>query len=60
MRKDNDPITYSDTITCDESPKWNEAIIDELNFMKHYDVQGLAELPKGCNPLDARGSLRPN
>ncbi|KAL4591020.1 hypothetical protein LXL04_003968 [Taraxacum kok-saghyz] len=29
----------------------NEAIIDDLNFMKNYDVWELVELLKGCNPL---------
>ena len=50
----NDPVTYSDAITCDQSTNWNEAMTDELNSMKKNDVWELAELPKGYKPVGCK------
>lgn len=52
--KENDPITYSDAMTCDQSSKWNEAMIDELNSMQKNDVWELVELPNGCKPVGCK------
>lgn len=52
--EENDPITYSDAITCNQSAKWNEAMIDELNSMEKNDVWELAELPKDHKPVGCK------
>ncbi|KAL4591583.1 hypothetical protein LXL04_004552 [Taraxacum kok-saghyz] len=52
--KENDPITYSDAMTYDQSSKWNEAMIDELNSMEKNDVWELVELPNGCKPVGCK------
>ena len=55
-------------MNCDESNKWNEAMIDELNSMEKNDVWELVEKPNGCKPvgckwvfktkLDPNGSIK--
>ena len=46
--KENDPITYGDAMTCDQSSKWNEAMIDELISMEKNDVWELVKLENRC------------
>ncbi|GJV22791.1 putative reverse transcriptase domain-containing protein [Tanacetum coccineum] len=50
-RKCNDPESFEDAITCDQSAHWKEAIEDELNLMSTNNVWELAELPKGAKPV---------
>ncbi|KAK1419614.1 hypothetical protein QVD17_28832 [Tagetes erecta] len=43
----NDPISYNEAISSDQSSEWNKAMTDELNSMYQNDVWDLVELPKG-------------
>ena len=45
---DNDPILFSQVVSCDNSEKWLNAMKEEINFMRHNDVWDLVELSKGC------------
>jgi len=44
----NDPISFSPTISYDNSKKWLDAMKEELNSIKHNGVWDLVELLKGC------------
>lgn len=38
--EDNDPVSFSQAVSCDQSPKWTEAMQAELNgFLRPRDVQ---------------------
>ncbi|GJT26428.1 putative RNA-directed DNA polymerase [Tanacetum coccineum] len=54
LRKCNDPESFEDAITCDQSAHWREAIEDELNSMSKNNVWELAELPKGAKPVGCK------
>jgi len=45
---DNDPISFSQTVSCDNSEKWLDVMKEELNSMEHNGVWDLVELPKDC------------
>nr|GEW00239.1 uncharacterized mitochondrial protein AtMg00810-like [Tanacetum cinerariifolium] len=46
-KKCNDPESFVDGITCDQSAYWRESMENELNSMSKNNVWELAELPKG-------------
>ncbi|GJX06043.1 putative RNA-directed DNA polymerase [Tanacetum coccineum] len=52
--KCNDPESFEDAITCDQSAHWREAMEDELNSMSKNNVWELAELPKGAKPVGCK------
>ncbi|GJX63505.1 retrovirus-related pol polyprotein from transposon TNT 1-94 [Tanacetum coccineum] len=62
--KCNDPESFEDAITCDQSAHWREVIEDEQNSMSKNNVWELAELPKGANPVGCnwvfKTKLNPN
>ena len=43
---DNDPVSFSQAISNDNSDKWIDAIKDELKSMEHNEVWDLVELPE--------------
>nr|GEV26686.1 putative Gag-Pol polyprotein [Tanacetum cinerariifolium] len=49
--KCNDPESFEDAITYDQSAHWREAMEDELNSMSKNHVSKLAELPMGAKPI---------
>ncbi|GJS65663.1 putative RNA-directed DNA polymerase [Tanacetum coccineum] len=53
-RKCNDPESFEDAITCDQSARWREAMEDELNSISKNNVWELAELPKGAKPVGCK------
>jgi len=57
---DNDPVSFSKAINCDNSDKWLDAMKDELKSMSQNDIWDLVKLPKGCRELGVNGSLRLN
>ncbi|GKB05252.1 putative RNA-directed DNA polymerase [Tanacetum coccineum] len=59
LGKCNDPESFEDAITCDQSAHWREAMEDELNSIKKT-FENLLNYQMVQNPLDASGSLRPN
>ncbi|GJZ46447.1 putative RNA-directed DNA polymerase [Tanacetum coccineum] len=54
LGKCNDPESFEDAITCDQSAHWREAMEDELNSMSKNNVWELAELPKGAKPVGCK------
>ncbi|KAJ0862094.1 putative RNA-directed DNA polymerase [Helianthus annuus] len=50
----NDPISYNEAISSDQSSEWNKAMIDELDSMKKNDVWDLVELPNGVKPVGCK------
>ena len=42
---DNDPVLFSQAVSCDSSEKWLNPMKEEINSMKHNDVWDLVELP---------------
>nr|GEX94923.1 putative zinc finger, CCHC-type [Tanacetum cinerariifolium] len=54
LGKCNDPESFEDAITCDQSARWREAMEDELNSMSKNNVWELAELPKGAKPIGCK------
>nr|GEY14297.1 UBN2_2 domain-containing protein [Tanacetum cinerariifolium] len=52
--KGNDPKSFEDAITYDQSAHWKEAMKDELNSMSKTKVCELAELPKGAKPVGCK------
>ncbi|XP_076918737.1 uncharacterized protein LOC143579267 [Bidens hawaiensis] len=49
--KHNDPISYNEAMSNDQSSEWNKAMIDELHSMRKNDVWDLVELPNGVKPV---------
>ncbi|GJS65004.1 putative RNA-directed DNA polymerase [Tanacetum coccineum] len=54
LGKCNDPESFEDTITCNQSAHWREAMEDELNSMTKNNVWELAELRKGAKPVGCK------
>ncbi|GKB96449.1 putative zinc finger, CCHC-type containing protein [Tanacetum coccineum] len=52
--KCNDPKSFEDAITCDQSTHWREAIEDELNSISKNNICELVELPKGAKPVGCK------
>ena len=51
---ENDPETFSQVISCNESELWYNAMKDELDSMKSNEVWDLVELPKGVQVIIAQ------
>ncbi|GJX95200.1 putative zinc finger, CCHC-type containing protein [Tanacetum coccineum] len=51
LGKCNDPESFEDAITCDQSAHWRKAMEDERNSMSKNNIWELAELPKGAKPV---------
>lgn len=49
-----DPTSYREAINSDQATQWNEAMIEELNSMKHNDVWDLVELPEGSKTVGCK------
>ena len=45
---DNDSVSFSQVVSCDNSEKWLDAMKKVLNFMEHTCVWDFVELPKVC------------
>ena len=45
----NDPVSFSQAVSCDNSEKQLNAMKEEINSMEHNGVWDLVELSKGCN-----------
>jgi len=50
----DDPVSFSQTVSCDNSEKWLNAMKEEINSMKHNGVWVLVELPKGCKRVGCK------
>ena len=51
---DNDPIFFSQVVSCDSSEKWLNAMKEEIDSMEHNGVWDLVELPKGCKRVGCK------
>ena len=51
---ENDPETFSQAISCNESELWYNAMKDELDSMKSNEVWDLVELPKGVQTIGCK------
>ena len=51
---ENDPETFSQAISCNESELWYNAMKDELDSMKSNEVWDLVELPKGVQAISCK------
>ena len=51
---ENDPETFSQAISCNESELWYNAMKDELDSMKSNEVWDLVELPKGVQAIGCK------
>nr|GEW72495.1 putative zinc finger, CCHC-type [Tanacetum cinerariifolium] len=54
LGKCNDPESFEDAITFNQSTHWREAMEDELNSISKNNVWELAELPKGAKPVGCK------
>ena len=55
---DNDPVSFSQAISNDNSNKWIDAMKDELKSMKHNEVWELVELLKGCKSVGCKWAFK--
>jgi len=51
---DNDPISFSPAVSCDNSEKWLNVMKEEINSMEHNEVCDLIQLPKGCKRVGCK------
>ena len=51
---DNDPVLFSQAVSCDNSDKWLDAMKDELKSMEQNGVWDLVELPEGCKRVGCK------
>ncbi|GJZ79437.1 putative RNA-directed DNA polymerase [Tanacetum coccineum] len=56
-RKCNDPESFEDAITCDQSAHWREAMKDELNSMSKNNKEGV-NYKETFSPVSRKDSLR--
>ncbi|XP_071695831.1 uncharacterized mitochondrial protein AtMg00820-like [Rutidosis leptorrhynchoides] len=54
LSKVEDPTSYKEAITSNQSTQWLEAVHDELKSMKINDIWELTELPNGANPVGCK------
>ena len=50
----DDPVSFSQAVECDDSDKWINAMKDELKSMDDNQVWDLVELPKGCKKVGCK------
>ena len=48
---DNDPVSFSQAVSYDNSEQWLNAMKEEINFMEHNSVWDFVELSKGCKKV---------
>ena len=51
---DNDQVSFSQAVSCDNPEKWLNVMKEEINSMEHDGVWDLVELPKGCKRVDCK------
>jgi len=51
---DNDPVSFSQAVSCDNFEKWLNSMKEEINFMEHNGVWDLVELLKGCKRVGCK------
>ncbi|RVW64595.1 Retrovirus-related Pol polyprotein from transposon TNT 1-94 [Vitis vinifera] len=51
---ENDPESFSQTMSCKESELWYNAMKDEMSSMKCNDVWDLVELPNGAKTIGCK------
>ena len=51
---DNDLVSFSQVVSCDNSEKWLNVMKEKINSMKHNGVWDLIELPKGCKRVGCK------
>ena len=50
----NDPVSFSQAISNDNSNKWINDMKDELKSMEYNEVWDLVELPEGCKRVGCK------
>ena len=50
----NDPASFSQAISYDNSEKWLNSMKEEINSMEHNGVWNLVELPKDCKRVGCK------
>lgn len=51
---DNDLVSFSQTVSCDNYEKWLNVMKEEINSMEHNSVWDLVELLKGCKRVSCK------
>lgn len=51
---DSVPLTYDDAISCSESTKWKNAMLEELKALDECKTWILTELPPGRKPIGSK------
>uniref|UniRef100_A0A151UGK9 Retrovirus-related Pol polyprotein from transposon TNT 1-94 n=1 Tax=Cajanus cajan TaxID=3821 RepID=A0A151UGK9_CAJCA len=51
---ENDPVSFSQAVSCDNSEKWLNAMKEELKSMEQNDVWDLVEFPEGCKRVGCK------
>jgi len=51
---DDDLVSFSQTVSCDNSEKWLNVMKEEINSMEHNGVWDIVELPMGCKRVDCK------
>ena len=54
LRAENDPITFSQAMDCNESDLWFNAMKDEMNFVATNRVWDLVMLPNGAKTIGCK------
>ena len=55
---DNNPVSFSQAASCDNSEKLLNAMKEEINSMKHNCVWDLVELPKDCKRVGCKWAFK--
>ena len=50
----NDPVSFSQVVSCDNFEKWLNDMKEEINSMKHNGVWDVLEFPKGCKRVGCK------
>ena len=53
-QRSNDPLTFSQAISCVDSSHWLNAMKDELVSMDHNQVWDIVDLPSGKRPIGCK------
>ena len=51
---DNDPVSFSQVASCDNSEKWLNATKEEINSIEHNNIWDLVELLKDCKRVGCK------
>lgn len=54
LAEEDEPLTYHEAVTSNESKMWKKAIKEEIEALKENDTWTVIKRPEHCEPIDSK------